>query len=463
MPGASQNEWPLTPPAPISAQVNAELDGDVDGDEDDSDGSQDSPRELPQMDSQVKLRGNEADHRAKGAAPVPRLSMAGAAAQTGSPRASVQSSTARRSSFAPSSAVSTQRRYITAIVIPLLRWGSDEMWVVCGGIRRIFLPTDVELYLRSLYRRFATIPMGMRDDLVHYGSMIFHRAYDKFPHSGLLMIHHLLFMAYIEEVLPVPLPLNGGIRRASGMTVRFGDTAAVMIDCEGLPRGTRVFGPIARELRDGDFIKIISLVPEFIKIISLVPEFIKIISLVPEFIKIISLVPEFIKIISLVPEFIKIISLVPEFIKIISLVPEFIKIISLVPEFIKIISLVPEFIRIISLVPEFFSQAMFCSIFSGYFCVSLLLFISAPPVVVSTGNAPVARPAHCPGRNHHRRCILPNCSRGSAGTLPIECADPHGCHSCAPPVVVPAGNAAAATAAAQSIGNVPAHSDPPEH
>nr|UXD06456.1 ribosomal protein L14 [Eutreptiella sp. CCMP1594] len=52
------------------------------------------------------------------------------------------------------------------------------------------------------------------------------------------------------------------IRRESGMTIRFDDNAAVIINSEGLPRGTRVFGPIARELRDRDFIKIISLAPE---------------------------------------------------------------------------------------------------------------------------------------------------------------------------------------------------------
>ena len=46
------------------------------------------------------------------------------------------------------------------------------------------------------------------------------------------------------------------------------------------------------------------------------------------------------------------------------------------------------------------------------------------------------RPAHCPRGNHRRRCVVPKCSRASqfVGTLPMECADPHGCHSFAPPV-----------------------------
>ena len=46
------------------------------------------------------------------------------------------------------------------------------------------------------------------------------------------------------------------------MTIRFDDNAAVIINKEGNPRGTRVFGPVARELRDKNFTKIVSLAPE---------------------------------------------------------------------------------------------------------------------------------------------------------------------------------------------------------
>lgn len=52
------------------------------------------------------------------------------------------------------------------------------------------------------------------------------------------------------------------IRRADGSYIRFDDNAAVIINDQKLPRGTRVFGPIARELREKDFMKIISLAPE---------------------------------------------------------------------------------------------------------------------------------------------------------------------------------------------------------
>jgi len=52
------------------------------------------------------------------------------------------------------------------------------------------------------------------------------------------------------------------IRRDSGMTIRFDDNAAVIINKDGNPRGTRVFGPVARELREKSFTKIVSLAPE---------------------------------------------------------------------------------------------------------------------------------------------------------------------------------------------------------
>ena len=54
------------------------------------------------------------------------------------------------------------------------------------------------------------------------------------------------------------------LRRTDGMNIRFDDNAAVIINQENNPRGTRVFGPIARELRDKNFSKIISLAPEVV-------------------------------------------------------------------------------------------------------------------------------------------------------------------------------------------------------
>ena len=53
-----------------------------------------------------------------------------------------------------------------------------------------------------------------------------------------------------------------GVRRENGTYIRFDDNAVVLIKDDKTPRGTRIFGPVARELRDNDFMKIVSLAPE---------------------------------------------------------------------------------------------------------------------------------------------------------------------------------------------------------
>lgn len=53
-----------------------------------------------------------------------------------------------------------------------------------------------------------------------------------------------------------------GVTRPDGSTLRFDENAAVIIDNQKQPKGTRIFGPVARELRDKGFMKIISLAPE---------------------------------------------------------------------------------------------------------------------------------------------------------------------------------------------------------
>jgi large subunit ribosomal protein L14 len=52
------------------------------------------------------------------------------------------------------------------------------------------------------------------------------------------------------------------IKRKDGSYIRFGENAAVLLNAQGEPRGTRIFGPVARELRDKQFMKIVSLAPE---------------------------------------------------------------------------------------------------------------------------------------------------------------------------------------------------------
>ena len=53
-----------------------------------------------------------------------------------------------------------------------------------------------------------------------------------------------------------------GVRRADGTYIRFDENAAVIIRDDKNPRGTRIFGPVARELREKDYVKILSLAPE---------------------------------------------------------------------------------------------------------------------------------------------------------------------------------------------------------
>ena len=65
-----------------------------------------------------------------------------------------------------------------------------------------------------------------------------------------------------EVVKAVIVRSAKGIRRADGSYVRFDENAAVLIKDDKNPRGTRIFGPVARELRDKDYMKILSLAPE---------------------------------------------------------------------------------------------------------------------------------------------------------------------------------------------------------
>ena len=83
-------------------------------------------------------------------------------------------------------------------------------------------------------------------------------------------------VASVKEALPNSAIKKGDIvkavvvrqrrtlKRSDGTTVRFNTNSCVVIDAQKNPRGTRIFGPVARELRDRDFTKIISLAPEVV-------------------------------------------------------------------------------------------------------------------------------------------------------------------------------------------------------
>jgi len=81
-------------------------------------------------------------------------------------------------------------------------------------------------------------------------------------------------IAVVKEALPnmpikrsdvvraVVVRTKKSIRRQDGMYIRFDDNAAIIVNMENNPRGTRVFGPVAREIRDKNYSKIVSLAPE---------------------------------------------------------------------------------------------------------------------------------------------------------------------------------------------------------
>ena len=65
-----------------------------------------------------------------------------------------------------------------------------------------------------------------------------------------------------EVVKAVVVRTASGVRREDGTYIRFDENAAVIIKDDKNPRGTRIFGPVARELREKDYLKILSLAPE---------------------------------------------------------------------------------------------------------------------------------------------------------------------------------------------------------
>ena len=65
-----------------------------------------------------------------------------------------------------------------------------------------------------------------------------------------------------DVVKAVIVRTKRGVRRADGSYIKFDQNAAVIIKEDGTPRGTRIFGPVARELREKDYMKILSLAPE---------------------------------------------------------------------------------------------------------------------------------------------------------------------------------------------------------
>ncbi len=97
--------------------------------------------------------------------------------------------------------------------------------------------------------------LGSNRRYAHVGDVVVAAVKDAVPNMG---------VKKSEVVKAVIVRTKATLRRDTGNSIRFDDNAAVLINEDKNPRGTRVFGPVARELRDRNFTKIVSLAPEVI-------------------------------------------------------------------------------------------------------------------------------------------------------------------------------------------------------
>jgi len=97
--------------------------------------------------------------------------------------------------------------------------------------------------------------LGSNRRYAHVGDVIVASVKDAMPNMG---------VKKSDVVKAVAVRTRATMRRETGNSIRFDDNAAVLIKDDQNPRGTRVFGPVARELRERNFTKIVSLAPEVI-------------------------------------------------------------------------------------------------------------------------------------------------------------------------------------------------------
>ena len=110
--------------------------------------------------------------------PRPRFGAFDTTSDTSSEPSMIHTSRSHHS-MVPSSCASTQRRYITSFLLPLLPEGGKRVMALCGGIRRVLLPMDVELYVRFLHLHTTDVPPNIRDVLLDYGRTVFEKAFDR--------------------------------------------------------------------------------------------------------------------------------------------------------------------------------------------------------------------------------------------------------------------------------------------
>ena len=97
--------------------------------------------------------------------------------------------------------------------------------------------------------------LGSNRRYAHVGDVIVAAVKDAMPNMG---------VKKSDVVRAVVVRTKATLRRNTGNAIRFDDNAAVILGAENNPKGTRVFGPVARELRERNFTKIVSLAPEVI-------------------------------------------------------------------------------------------------------------------------------------------------------------------------------------------------------
>lgn len=99
----------------------------------------------------------------------------------------------------------------------------------------------------------AITVLGQRKKIAHIGDIVTAAVQEALP-DGTVKKGSVVKAVIVRTAAP--------IRRADGSILRFDNNSAVIIDAQKNPVGTRIFGPVARELREKDFMKIISLAPE---------------------------------------------------------------------------------------------------------------------------------------------------------------------------------------------------------
>ena len=97
--------------------------------------------------------------------------------------------------------------------------------------------------------------LGTNRRYAHVGDVIVAAVKDAMPNMG---------VKKSDVVKAVVVRTRATLRRETGNAIRFDDSAAVILGTDNNPKGTRVFGPVARELRERNFTKIVSLAPEVI-------------------------------------------------------------------------------------------------------------------------------------------------------------------------------------------------------